>query len=124
MNETDRQRAIWRAASQKYREKNREKCNAAVRASNKRHETRVAMQRAKYRSRKGQAVIQSELLDLVFAEARDLRNLRKDCTEIDWHIDHIIPLRGKTVCGLHTWSNLQVIPATINLQKSNKWETR
>jgi hypothetical protein len=38
-----------------------------------------------------------------------------------WHIDHIIPLQGKMVSGLHVPSNLQVMLGSENIGKKNKF---
>jgi hypothetical protein len=40
---------------------------------------------------------------------------------IEHHVDHIIPLQGKKVSGLHTFANLRVIPGSDNVKKSNSF---
>jgi hypothetical protein len=40
---------------------------------------------------------------------------------IPHHVDHIIPLQGKNVSGLHVFSNLRVILGADNVKKSNKY---
>jgi hypothetical protein len=55
----------------------------------------------------------------IISEVYDLAKLRTKCTGIAWHVDHIVPLRGKTVSGLHVPLNLQVIPESVNKVKRN-----
>ena len=54
-------------------------------------------------------------------EAYQLAKVRTELFGFKWDIDHILPLQGKHVSGLHVPANLQVIPQIENLRKNNKY---
>ena len=64
------------------------------------------------------------LTDKDFDEIKNIYLKAKELSEIEgkkYHVDHIIPLRGKYVSGLHVPSNLRVLLAEENMEKSNKF---
>ena len=68
-----------------------------------------------YRANKIQATpswYEKDLVGAIYKEAKLLGN--------DYHVDHIVPLKSKLVCGLHCIDNLQILSATDNMKKSNK----
>ena len=72
--------------------------------------------------RKRSVDFSKELTVLVNLEAKKLVKLRNALVGGKWSIDHIIPLIGKKVSGLHVWNNLQVIPLSENHRKYNSYE--
>jgi hypothetical protein len=73
---------------------------------------------AKYRV--GDAVVPATDLDVI----RELHvQAARLCTrQREWHVDHVIPLRGRLVSGLHVSWNMQILPQQANQQKHRKFD--
>lgn len=59
-------------------------------------------------------------------QIKDLYWLAKDLKAVtgeDYHVDHIVPLKGENVSGLHVPWNLQILPSDLNLAKGNSYGT-
>jgi hypothetical protein len=114
---------------------NREKCRASIRAwterqpgggagVSRRWQAANPGKQPVYAARRRATRLQAMPVwanEFFIAEAYHLAKLRTKATGLEWHVDHIVPLQSKKVCGLHVEFNLQVIPAKVNASKSNRY---
>lgn len=102
--------------------KNIEKAREMGRRANKKNSATVNANTARHRAAKLSAsplwLTKEHKIQIKFwyVLAKELRWLSEERLEVD----HIIPLQGKDVCGLHVPWNLQLLPKSINVKKHNK----
>jgi hypothetical protein len=111
--------------SAEYRAKNKERYKVWIKEWIERNRDLDRAKHAKRRSAKLSATpgwISKDHL----SEIQSFYSMARDCEVVTgepYHVDHIIPLQGKNICGLHVPWNLQVLPSDINQNKSNKHDS-
>jgi hypothetical protein len=106
-------KAAWYAAE-------KERLSPIRKEARKRHYENHRAKRIAY-VRHRQGVIRQSL-DLPIAQQAEINGIYRFCEIFpSFEVDHIIPLRGKTVCGLHVPNNLQALTITENRKKGNRY---
>ena len=114
---------VLKAKSLRWKLANPERAAAVSRKTRLKYKARILATKAKHRANKRNRTpiwVDKDHLWMI-KEVYELAVLRTKLFGFEWHVDHIIPLNGKTVSGLHVIENLQVIPGKENLLKNNKY---
>jgi len=123
-----------KAAGKRYYEKNRPAviARAAARPAEEKRRNRAeykdrnvdvfradtSVRKRRHREATPRWLTPSERLQMreLYVQARKMTELTRE----RYVVDHIVPLRGESVCGLHVPWNLRIITQEENLKKSNK----
>ena len=100
-----------------YKDKNREKISAYNKKWQKNNKGKTNYYTRKYQADK----LQRTPSWLTIDQFKKIEQFYVNCPN-GYHVDHIIPLRGKNISGLHVPENLQYLPAYENVKKSNKFK--
>jgi len=98
-----------------WRQKNLEKDDAALRQWKENNPGAMSTIYAKRRAGRLKAVP-------AWANMSAIREIYRQARELGMHVDHIIPLKGKLVCGLHVDNNLQLLAPADNMRKRNRFD--
>tara|TARA_R110000803_G_scaffold70908_1_gene133904 strand:- start:1981 stop:2499 length:519 start_codon:yes stop_codon:yes gene_type:complete len=109
------------AYTRAWKRANPDKVEAIARNYSQKHPDKVNAKSAKRRAAKLQRTPSWACFESIkefYTCAKDLEKL----TGIEFHVDHIVPLQGKRVSGLHVVDNLQILTALENQSKNNSFE--
>jgi hypothetical protein len=112
-----------RQRERKYHENNREKRKLLAKHYRQKNSDRVrannAARRADQMRRTPRWLTKEDLefMRMVYELAKGMEL----STGVKHHVDHIYPLLGEFVSGLHVPGNLQILTAVENIRKHNKW---
>jgi hypothetical protein len=73
------------------------------------------------RARNAEYKAERKLRTVGWADQEKIKEVYRNCPN-NMHVDHIIPLKGEYVSGLHVHSNLQYLTAEDNMKKGNRFE--
>lgn len=104
-----------------YQSRCKECTKAAAKASYQKDPTKTYL-RAEARKRQIKQSTPAWANRFFIEELYRLSSLRTKMLGVQFHVDHIVPLKGKNVCGLHVENNLRIIPAEMNMRKHNHFE--
>jgi hypothetical protein len=110
----------WKQYAQRYFAANPELVRQSRRESKRKHQhVATALQAKRDAAELRRTPVWADLNKIreVYAAARTMTNMFDE----PWHVDHVIPLQGKTVSGLHVHTNLQLLPAAENISKHNRY---
>ena len=120
----DANKEKMKALAKAWEEANKEKRKAQNKEWTKKNKDKVCAKLAKRRAAKINRTpgwLTKEDLDKIVSIYIEAGRKTKKTGE-EWHVDHIIPLQGENISGLHVPDNLQVIRAKDNLSKNNRYE--
>jgi len=107
--------------ARKYKEENGLEISFRLKAQRKKNKAKNNAYNAQWGARKARRsppwVTENDLLQMW--GIYELARIRTERTGTKWCVDHILPLRGKIISGLHVPENLQVITLEDNATKNN-----